>query len=533
MSRQRLTRLNKQADPYTLGRDKENPPVSKYMTGDPSTWAEDVYPKHLWEGEKREETGHAAEANHDFGPSVKGEEHPGAKEASAIKQAKNLRDKAIKCVHIAERLFPGASEEVLEQQGFDLMELSPRAISATLERIASAEKSATGETEDFKKEASELLKTAKELLAAEQKKAEEEEEDCDEEEKKFPWEGKDAAKKMAELLVKKASSLVEASEYEAAIGNSEKSLEIKAAAEQVLAQAKKVATGDFSDLPAEMKAKKEAAAAPAKAEPAKVAAEKTPAEMTKEEKKAAAARLLEAAKKMQADAAALSGEDGAADSASKSSNENPSADKKPTEHPAEGAEEDHDAAPKADHVPPPAPMAPAMAPPAMAAPMGAPPAMEGMKKDDAAPPAAAAPGAHAPMMAPAPDHGAHPAAPGGLGAPPMDAMPMDAPAPGLEMDIDMVPQQNHGDHDLNDLFMSPEMKDAKEAYERAFAGGGAGGMGMEVGMETDEGSTSSRTASKKGAKSLGTGVKISAADSGADDLSKLWNCPPDVSHVFK
>ena len=59
MSRKRLT---KKADPYTLGREKENPPVEKYMTGDPSTWAEDPDMAHRWEQDKREETGHAGDS---------------------------------------------------------------------------------------------------------------------------------------------------------------------------------------------------------------------------------------------------------------------------------------------------------------------------------------------------------------------------------------------------------------------------------------------------------------------------------------
>jgi hypothetical protein len=484
--RQRLTRLKK-ADPYSLGRDKENPPVSKYETGDPDTWAETPYDKHLWEGEKREETGHPAPADHDFGPSDKGDVHPGAKAASAVKVAKELRAKAIKCVRIAEHLFPKADETTLEQQGFDLMELSERAVNATLERISELEVPAAKEDdedekdekkEELKKEAAEHLKKAKELLKLadedededEEKKSEAKEdddkkEDDKEEEKKSdanPFakeeeeedckeEAKETAEtpqgKLAELLLKKASSLVEASEYEGALGNTAKAKEMKAAAEKTLAQAKKVHAGDMSDLPPEMqdKAKGMADKAPPAAPPMPPMAKEEEevsnagvmknhvgdANPTASAKKAEAARHYEAARKLMAEAAALAGEDGAKDSMSESSNK---PGDKPFEHPAAGCEEDEEAKS----------------------------AKEDEEEDEEEAKETAEPVAKEEEEE-------------------KSGYPMEV-EDGYE--IDMVPKQAAGDEALESLFMDPGMKEAQEAYEKAFNGAGDGALEEEEGKET-------------------------------------------------
>lgn len=488
--RQRLTR-NKQADPYTLGRSKENPPAEKYMNGDPSSWAEDPDMSHPWEKEKREETGHAAE-NKDMSGDF-GKESP---KSAAIKSAKELKAKAIKCIRIAEAMFPTASETVWEEQGFALMELSDRAIQATLDLI--------------EKHAAPAAATAEEAKVAAEKVAEEEDED----------EEMSDQEKKAGLLVKRANSLIAEAQFQEALGMGDKAEALKKEARSVLATAKKVLAGELPEALKEHmfgdkeeggekkeEEKKEAAAPAAPAVTEKKADEAAPADMSKgapvdasgkpedavpadkdmtvTAKAAEATRLLEAAKKLMAEveaakapvtaSAEAAAEAPATEKVAEGMNADVSNSEIPSEMKEEAKEEDEEE--------------------------------EAMEEEEEE--------AH--------EHDF------GMG--------------------DMVPQSN--DAGLEGLFMTPEMQDAKEAYEAAF------------GMKADEApaapmapapmaapmapapmaeapaapaldhKAASKTASaKKGAKSLKAGIKISGAQ-GSDDLSSLWDCPPDVSHLFK
>jgi hypothetical protein len=440
-------RLTKQADPYTLGRDKENPPVEKYKNGDPSSWAEDPDMKHRWEGEKREETGHAA-------PSGEKEsaEWPKAAKESALKSAKELKAKAINCVRIAGFMFPNASEAELENIGFSLMELSPRAIQAHLDMIEKSEKSATA-TDDVGADLRELVARTKKLVAeAEADDAEGEDEAMEEDDQEMTEQEKSAS-----VLAKKAKVLIAEAELSAEEGKEEAAEEKKKEAKKLLAQAKKVLAGELppalkenaEKMKEKHEAKEEDMAAPAAAAPAEAApAPAAPVLASIEAKKAEALRHLEAAKKLMAEV---------------------------EEHKVPGTmDQEHPAAAEADDE-----------------------MKEEAKEED--------------------EKDALPAEE----AKEEDEKEEEEAAEGDDMemgDIDMVPSES--DEELDDLFMSPDMKEAQEAYEDAF--------GKEEGKEA-----ASKTASKKkGAKTLGAGVKISSANS-ADDLSNLWECPPDVSHIFK
>jgi hypothetical protein len=436
--RHRLTRM-KQADPATLGREKADPmPVEKYETGSPSSWGEDVYEKNLAEGDKREETGHAAESKKDFGPGVK---------EAAIKKAKEIKAKAVKCVRIAEAILPGAKEAAIEDQGLDLMELSDRAIEATLKRLAEveAEDEAKEESEEeVVKEARSLLAKVRGLIAEmkdeEAPMAEEAKEDCGDE----AMEEMSEAEKKASVLVKKAKGIILAAEAEEEMGKEEEAEELKKEAREILASARKVLAG-MEDLHPALKEN----------------AEKMKEEAGKEEevedldaKKAAALRHLEAARKLMAELEAEAKEDAAPEEAA----------------PEEAKEE---AAPEAEEA-----------------------------KEEAAPEAAEE-------------------------APEAEAMEEDESEMGMEeeelaAELDMIPSEK--DEALEDIFMNEDMKEAKEAYEMAF-----GGKYDEAKEEAEE--APMKTASKKGAKSLKAGIKISSVNS--DDLSSLWDSPPDVSHLFK
>ena len=164
MGRQRLS-WDKTADPYTMNQKRENPPAKKYDTGDSYDFGEQPDMKHPWEGEKRTETGHPAPAR------------------EAVKAARKLEDKAIKCITIAQRMLPGASDEVIEEQATDLMYMPEPSVLSTLQRQASlAETLIAGADADVDKDKDadkDEDKTAGELPLEEKEKKDDDDKDED------------------------------------------------------------------------------------------------------------------------------------------------------------------------------------------------------------------------------------------------------------------------------------------------------------------------------------------------------------------
>jgi len=114
--KEKTAEIEKKADPYTMNQNHANNPVEKYKTGDPSTWAESPDMKTPWKNEGRTETGHPAP------------------EHTAVMAARKLEDKAIKCITIAQRMLPGATDQMIEAQATDLMYLPEKCILATVQR---------------------------------------------------------------------------------------------------------------------------------------------------------------------------------------------------------------------------------------------------------------------------------------------------------------------------------------------------------------------------------------------------------------
>lgn len=125
----------KKADPYLMNQDhvKQQPAADAYVTGTPSTFAEDVHPSAgTWEAEyggdgqvKRNEIGM---------PEFRGDtfNHP-EKTASA----EHLTKKASLCVHIARAMLPkNASETDVEEQSLAFMHLADADVMATYARLA-------------------------------------------------------------------------------------------------------------------------------------------------------------------------------------------------------------------------------------------------------------------------------------------------------------------------------------------------------------------------------------------------------------
>jgi hypothetical protein len=143
--RQRLSwdkgaEMKKKADPYTMNQDHKNNPVEKYHTGDPSTWAEDPDMKTPWKGEGRNEVGLPAP------------------ERAAVMAARKLEDKALKCITIAQRMLPGAGDEIIEAQATDLMYMPENVVLATLSRQAELAEALAGKDEDDEKDEKDAAK---------------------------------------------------------------------------------------------------------------------------------------------------------------------------------------------------------------------------------------------------------------------------------------------------------------------------------------------------------------------------------------
>ena len=126
----KVAEIEKQADPYTMNQQRQNPPVEKYQTGDPSAWAEDPNMATPWKTEGRNEVGLPAPAR------------------EAVVAARKLEDKAFKCITIAQRMLPGAGDAIVEEQATDLMFLPERAILATLQRQSTLAAKLAGKKDD-------------------------------------------------------------------------------------------------------------------------------------------------------------------------------------------------------------------------------------------------------------------------------------------------------------------------------------------------------------------------------------------------
>lgn len=113
-----------------MNQDRQNPPVEKYQTGDPSAWAEDPNLATPWKTEGRNEVGLPAPAR------------------EAVVAVRKLEDKAFKCITIAQRMLPGADDSMVEEQATDLMFMPERAILSTLQRQSGLAEKLAGKKDD-------------------------------------------------------------------------------------------------------------------------------------------------------------------------------------------------------------------------------------------------------------------------------------------------------------------------------------------------------------------------------------------------
>lgn len=128
----------KRADPYLMNQDhvSQQPPADKYVTGDPSTFAEDIHPaKDTWEAEyangqvKRDEIGMPEMRKDTFN-------HP---EKTAADKALLLK-KANIAIRVASMMLgKNATEQAVEDQSVSLMHMPDAELVNTFNRLAGDE----------------------------------------------------------------------------------------------------------------------------------------------------------------------------------------------------------------------------------------------------------------------------------------------------------------------------------------------------------------------------------------------------------
>ena len=165
---------------------KNDPKIDQYAKGDPSAWGEDVNKDDVNKDDaKREDTGHA--------PLI--DKHAAAQ---AVASAKRLEEKAVKCIIAAQRILPGAAEEMIEKQAAIFMHLPEEGLNATL----------TNQEELAKQISRQASKTAGDAEHDEGEKGHEEKETEEERKKEEEClEKKEVAKKELEEKRKKLEEL--------------------------------------------------------------------------------------------------------------------------------------------------------------------------------------------------------------------------------------------------------------------------------------------------------------------------------------
>jgi len=182
LDKEKKADMDKKADPYTMNQDHKNNPVQKYDIGGPSQFAEDPDMKTPWKTEGRTETGHPAP------------------EREAVMAARKMEDKAMKCLTIAQRMLPGASDELIEEQATEFMYMPEQSVLSTLQRQASWAEALAGKDEDEDEEKEAAKKEEKDEdeekeAAKKEEKDEDEEKEAAKKEEKDEDEEKEAAKK--------------------------------------------------------------------------------------------------------------------------------------------------------------------------------------------------------------------------------------------------------------------------------------------------------------------------------------------------
>ena len=136
--------MQRQADPYAMNQDhlSQQPAADKYVTGDPSTFAEDVTEPNTWE---KEYAGGTTKRNEIGQPEYRSETFNHAEKTAALDDA-TLYKKAELCSSVAKLMLRGrkfasetAFEAAIEDQSVALMHMPNADLVATASRLAGEE----------------------------------------------------------------------------------------------------------------------------------------------------------------------------------------------------------------------------------------------------------------------------------------------------------------------------------------------------------------------------------------------------------
>lgn len=243
--------MPKQADPYLMNQDhvKVQPSAEKYVTGDPSTFGEDVNTDDRWKEEtgKRNEIGMPEFRKDTFNHP---EKTAGLNEAHLIKKA-DLATTVARMM-LAGKKFADekTAEQAVEDQAFNLMFLPDNALLDTHARLAAeqAEEQQAAEQEKQAGEMPEALKKHMEEKAeakGESKDEQSQEKQAQDEQAQAQKQDEDPQAKEAALALASALKSGDQAKIASALSTQVKvalSIAKKAAMEQLVAQAQDMAT---------------------------------------------------------------------------------------------------------------------------------------------------------------------------------------------------------------------------------------------------------------------------------------------------
>jgi len=144
--------MSRTADPYAMNQDhlQQQPKADKYLTGDPSTFAEDVTEPNTWD---REYAGGATQRDEIGLPDFRPETFNHAERSASAMDEKTLIKKADLCTTVARMILRGrkfaneaAHTEAVESQAVSLMYMPNADLINTASRLASQEEFPGGET---------------------------------------------------------------------------------------------------------------------------------------------------------------------------------------------------------------------------------------------------------------------------------------------------------------------------------------------------------------------------------------------------
>lgn len=130
----RTAAMGKKADPYTMNQDHKQPSADDYVSGDSSSWAEDVAPSDWDKETKRDEIGLPEKLDKTA--------------ATAL-----LLKKADLCVKVAQMVLRNASDDAVEDQALAFMSLPDADLINTFNRLAQDEQAPAEQQAEESKQA--------------------------------------------------------------------------------------------------------------------------------------------------------------------------------------------------------------------------------------------------------------------------------------------------------------------------------------------------------------------------------------------